>query len=753
MKATGLPGNIVLCFFLLTNLQAKGQWFWQNPLPQGNSLNTVSFKNINLGFAGGDCGTILKTVNSGMAWTLTSTETLQNIKDIQMVNEVCGFAAGGNSDPENPEIMPSAILKTNDGGESWTTIFSDTNGQFFSLFFTSPEVGYVAGNQGRIMKTINGGESWISLQTGTSKMILSVWFLDDNYGYATGNDNLLLMTDDAGNTWKQKVILSTDIDFIDIEFTSQYDGFLVGNHYDHSTFNFNTYVFKTINSGSSWIQVYIKPHFRSTQAVFADENHGYIAGPEGMLSTQDGGQNWSFSYFNSYSSHVGISFPAVDTGFATWGSEHHYIGSSAITRTDDGGSTWVDLTIAKGFGFLVEFDFPEPAKGFALYRYELLKTVDGGYHWDSVTSVGYMEFFKACDFVSPDYGFLLVNKNQGYDQKSFVMKTIDGGQSWTTDSLPQEIGNCNGLSVCNTDTVFIGGYNITTNSYHLIRSDNGGLSWNLVTDFLSLGIDVQGFEFINRDIGYLFGVDVNNYDLRFLRTSDGGASWNRLLELDNYYPVGMKVFNADSCLLMATSNSENLMIRTFDGGNSLQIRGLSTIPRIGHFDFFSPDHGVCASVAYNTGEIYRTSDGGLTWQVEWTGSCFPASPLLMTSPDTIYTGTIFAYSTSSILCNAVGTIVGDPPFPEMVIDDKDFILVPNPADDKVTLSFEESPGRMLTIDLYNLLGQPVQHFMTKAGEAGDNLITLDVAGLPEGIYIVYLSSVDSQRTSKVIIRH
>jgi hypothetical protein len=40
-------------------------WQWQNPLPQGNLLNSVYFTDANKGFVVGDAGTIIKTTDGG----------------------------------------------------------------------------------------------------------------------------------------------------------------------------------------------------------------------------------------------------------------------------------------------------------------------------------------------------------------------------------------------------------------------------------------------------------------------------------------------------------------------------------------------------------------------------------------------------------------------------------------------------------------------------------------------------------------
>ena len=55
----------ILFFALFMVNGAIGQWFWQNPFPQGNLLSSVFFTDANTGYAVGNVGTILKTLNGG----------------------------------------------------------------------------------------------------------------------------------------------------------------------------------------------------------------------------------------------------------------------------------------------------------------------------------------------------------------------------------------------------------------------------------------------------------------------------------------------------------------------------------------------------------------------------------------------------------------------------------------------------------------------------------------------------------------
>jgi len=62
--------KIVLVFasLLTISFQLNAQWFWQNPLPQGNALYCVKFISSDVGWAVGIGGTILRTTNGGVTF-------------------------------------------------------------------------------------------------------------------------------------------------------------------------------------------------------------------------------------------------------------------------------------------------------------------------------------------------------------------------------------------------------------------------------------------------------------------------------------------------------------------------------------------------------------------------------------------------------------------------------------------------------------------------------------------------------------
>ena len=65
--------KLFLPFILLTTVvNAQDNWYWQNPLPQGNDIMDVFIFDQNSAIAVGANGSILKSTNGGNSWDFQS---------------------------------------------------------------------------------------------------------------------------------------------------------------------------------------------------------------------------------------------------------------------------------------------------------------------------------------------------------------------------------------------------------------------------------------------------------------------------------------------------------------------------------------------------------------------------------------------------------------------------------------------------------------------------------------------------------
>ena len=73
---------------------SSGQWVWQNPLPQGNTLQDFSFIDPNNGFAVGAKGTILRTTDGGNNWDILASGTDDDLYSVAFTDPITGTVVG-----------------------------------------------------------------------------------------------------------------------------------------------------------------------------------------------------------------------------------------------------------------------------------------------------------------------------------------------------------------------------------------------------------------------------------------------------------------------------------------------------------------------------------------------------------------------------------------------------------------------------------------------------------------------------------
>jgi photosystem II stability/assembly factor-like uncharacterized protein len=191
MKKVILLIQVVFFFLTLTEAYSQPGWFWQNPLPQGHTLNSVKFINTTTGWAVGDGGTILRTTNSGLNWTSQTSGTTHYLNSVSFTDANTGTAVGGI-------YRVSTILRTTNGGINWTSQSSGTTNHLWCVNFTDANIGTAVGDLGTILRTTNGGTNWTSQSSGTTIELNCVSFSDADNGTAVGNNGIILRTTNGG---------------------------------------------------------------------------------------------------------------------------------------------------------------------------------------------------------------------------------------------------------------------------------------------------------------------------------------------------------------------------------------------------------------------------------------------------------------------------------------------------------------------------------------------------------------------------
>ena len=183
---------------------------------------------------------IYKTTDGGMTAKLVFDRTAYDgFQFIQFFNNRIGYASGGASwDSFNSGIM----VKTTDGGNTWQQLpgkFKHIDG----MSFISADIGYIVIDLhegsviettltgAELLKTTDGGITWTSIYKAyESQYFARCNFVDEQHGFVLGVGTIC-STSDGGKTWVQEhEIPSSDYAINKMIFTSSKTGYAVGNN-------------------------------------------------------------------------------------------------------------------------------------------------------------------------------------------------------------------------------------------------------------------------------------------------------------------------------------------------------------------------------------------------------------------------------------------------------------------------------------------------------------------------------------------
>ncbi len=135
------------------------------------------FINADTGFVVTATGLFARTIDGGQTWQEKS-ENLNSLTSGNSYSQILFLDANTGFYPSY-----SGILKTTDGGNSWTNIFPIVKSSFNIIKFIDSQTGYYM-TASTIYKTSDGGETWtLNCRVGTGDFI-GMHFLDIHTGWA-----------------------------------------------------------------------------------------------------------------------------------------------------------------------------------------------------------------------------------------------------------------------------------------------------------------------------------------------------------------------------------------------------------------------------------------------------------------------------------------------------------------------------------------------------------------------------------------
>ena len=720
------PIFLLICFF---QLNSNAQWLWRHPLPQGNALYGVSFANGQTGFAIGDCGTILKTIDNGESWTIVYNDVKSRLYKIYFPSLLTGYAIGRDYPPDatSPNKL---ILKTNDGGEHWFTIFHNAMTTFNSIWFMSETTGYTVGNTGIIRKTTDAGLTWDNYYTSTGSDLQDIAFFDSLTGISVGNDGDILRTADGGLNWQIIPINLYYTNFKTISLTGPSSAYLCAS----GTNQESAFVLKTEDAGQTWqVKLDSIPEYDYMECgYFPTQDTGFIfLDPDKLLRTTDGCLSWDTVHLAFRA--TSMYFENGLTGLATTGDRYGVsIGDggvySQIWKTTDGGLTWYLTTHQATITHLYHIEFPSRNTGYAVggnSQGDIIKTTDGGKSWFRPGPGPWPDrTWTTSFFLDDQVGYI------GGDQ-SAVWKTTNGGLTW----IPVRDGGstlCNSMYFLNSDT----GYVTYNNSRDLYITYDGGVHW---TSRSSSYIDeLSSVCFPSRDTGFVIGeFGEESY---ILRSESGGLFWTKKVTLKNDRFIKLQFFNAREGIALTYYK----LYKTSDAGATWTIDSVHLTYSIFYdMSFIDSDHGY---IVGSGGGIIKTNDGGQSWSTMESGTRNALNSVYLFSRDTL----IIAGDYSTILSYDNGPNSGM----QEVYPCASSLLskcYPNPANNQITISFDLPNESLVKIMVFDSWGRMVRELISERMSPGKHLRTFDAGSLPAGLYYYSIRANEICETRKVII--
>ncbi len=280
------------------------------------NINHIRFVNDKLGFAVGDSGLVLRTVNGGLKWykveiakndsesvfgknafyssyffengvgfivgakgtIIYTDDLLQSAKKMPFLSDISLFDIVF-ADHDIGLIVGSrgSIFRTEDGGKTWLKVKSGTTNLLYDTEFLTKTLVLAAGWNGELLRSTDAGFSWRKENSFTRKYVKSLTFRDDHYGLACGGSHNVFLTNDAGETWKE-IQTGNSLNLSKIKFIDELKVIAIGNR---------GVILFSKDAGKTWGTVNSKLYYRLNDFTITPSGVLFIVGDNGAIMKID----------------------------------------------------------------------------------------------------------------------------------------------------------------------------------------------------------------------------------------------------------------------------------------------------------------------------------------------------------------------------------------------------------------------------------------------------------------------------------
>jgi photosystem II stability/assembly factor-like uncharacterized protein len=248
----------------------------------------------------------------------------------------------------------------------------------------------------------------------------------------------------------------------------------------------------------------------------------------------------------------------------------------------------------------------------------LFKTEDAGESWHPLVVEG--DFSIAMiDFINDSVGWAIGNEDLLATQNGNILKTTDGGYTWSLQKKTPEDITLLSLQAINDSIAYIigtqnrGSIDLANVSGVILKTSDGGTNWIDISPRNAKERTYETCQFFNNQIGLVSGyLDEADWTRKsiILKTNDGGMTWEETIVPEFEWRGNLQFIDDSTGFFSARKPGQDScsLYKTTD-----RLMSWSLVDQSHNFTtFFYLDRDLAFAIGSNS--IMKSADGGKTWE-------------------------------------------------------------------------------------------------------------------------------------------
>lgn len=267
-----------------------GKTWERQPTATRASLRGLAMLTPYTGFAvgrtelpgGGSAGVVLRTADGGATWAEVNVSPLPGLNTVHFIDEATGFAAGDCTD-----AFPAGAFRTTDGGRTWQALRGPRVGRYSACDGPRADAGLFASDRG-LMRLSGDTLTPLSTGSGPAKSLAGLARTADHRVLAVGDAGTISRLADPAGAWAAASAGGAvgDLRAVGVVGESAWAVGRTGKVLFHST-----------DFGQSWKPKPLPTPVPLNAIHMLDAKTGWAAGDLGtIVRTTDGGESWTLQH-------------------------------------------------------------------------------------------------------------------------------------------------------------------------------------------------------------------------------------------------------------------------------------------------------------------------------------------------------------------------------------------------------------------------------------------------------------------------